>query len=64
MMFLKTITFIWLVLFLIYNGGVAVMSIGFYVYCKDEPSSLKYIGLVCAAYAILMLIFTFVMMIR
>ena len=64
MMFLKTITFIWLVLFLIYNGGVAVMSIGFYIYYKDEPSSVKYIGLVYAAYAILMLFFTFVMMIR
>ena len=64
MMFLKTITFIWLVLFLIYNGGVAVISIGFYIYYKDEPSSLKYIGLVCAAYAILMFVLTFVMMIR
>ena len=63
-MFLKTVAFIWLVLFLIYNGGVAVMSIGFYVYYKDEPSPFKYIGLVCAAYAILMLIFTFLMMIR
>lgn len=64
MMFLKTIAFIWLVLFLIYNGGVAVMSIGFYIYCKDEPSSLKYIGLVCAAYAIIMFVLAFVMMIR
>lgn len=64
MMFLKTIMFIWLVLFLIYNGGVAIVSIGFYIYCKDEPSSLKYIGLVCAAYAIIMFILTFVMMIR
>ena len=64
MMFLNTVVFIWLVLFLIYNGGVAVMSIGFYIYCKDEPSSLKYIGLVCAAYAIVMFILTFVMMIR
>lgn len=64
MMFLKTVVFIWLVLFLIYNGGVAVMSIGFYVYCKDEPSSLKYIGLVCAACAIIMFILTFIMMIR
>ena len=64
MMFLKTVVFIWLVLFLIYNGGVAVMSIGFYIYFKDEPSSFKYIGLVCAAYAILMFVLTFVMMIR
>ena len=63
-MFLKTVAFVWLVLFLIYNGGVAVMSIGFYVYCKDEPSSLKYIGLVCATYAIIMFVLTFVMMIR
>ena len=63
-MFLEIVAFICLVLFLIYNGGVAVMSIGFYIYYKDEPSSLKYIGLVCAAYAILMLFFTFVMMIR
>ena len=64
MMFLKTITFIWLVLFLIYNGGVAAVSIGFYIYFKDELSPFKYIGLLCAAYAIIMFILTFVMMIR
>ena len=64
MMFLKTIIFIWLVLFLIYAGLVTVMSIGFYIYFKDELSPFKYIGLLCAAYAIIMFILTFVMMIR